>query len=72
MDVRLSAHHGLYLQGNETRIKIPDHELNPARNGREIRPNDRISVDGDDYNVITARLMSVRTVWECIVRKEIV
>ena len=71
MDVRLSSYGGVNLQGDETRIKIPDHELNPGNNGREIRPRDAIVMDGTSYTVIAARLTCIRTVWECIVRKDI-
>ncbi|WP_397568527.1 hypothetical protein [Schlesneria sp. T3-172] len=71
LDVTLSNYGNLNLQGDETLIKVPDHELNPAGNGREIRPRDRIVVAGTAYRVLSARLMSVRTVWECVVRKEL-
>lgn len=70
MDIRLSTYAGVNLHGNETRIKIPDHELNPTGNGREVRPRDTIQVAGTTYRVLVARLISVRTVWECLVRKE--
>ncbi|WP_157606139.1 hypothetical protein [Schlesneria paludicola] len=70
MDVRLSTYGGFNLQGNETRINIPDHELNPMENGREIRPGDQICVTGVNYIVLSTRLASVRTVWECLCRKE--
>lgn len=69
LDVQFTSEGGLHLQGDETRIKIPDTELNPAVNGRELRPRDNIIIDGQTYNVLTARLMSVRTVWDCVVRK---
>ena len=71
LDVRLSTYGDVNLQGDETRIKIPDHELNPGNNGREIRTRDTIVLDGTSYTVIVARLISIRTVWECIVRKDI-
>ena len=70
MDIRLTAYGGVNLQGDETRIRIPDKELNPAGNSREIRPRDTIAVGSDVYQVITARLMTVRTIWDCVVRKE--
>lgn len=72
LDMRFPTYGGVNIQGDETRIKIPDHELNPAANGREIRQNDRITIGGVAFNVKMARLMSVRTVWECLVQKEIV
>lgn len=72
LKVSYQTYGGVNLQGNETLIKVPDHELNPTGNGREIRANDRITVSGVAYNVISTRLMSVRTVWECLVRKELV
>lgn len=71
LDVTLSDYGNLNLQGDETLIKVPDHELNPAGNGREIRPRDLIEVAGTMYRVRSARLMSVRTVWECVARKEL-
>ena len=72
LDVTLSEYGNLNLQGDETLIKVPDHELNPAGNGREIRPRDQIEVAGATYRVRSARLMSVRTVWECVARKELI
>ncbi len=71
MDVHLSAYGNLNLQGDETMIKIPDSELNPTSNGREIRSRDQITIGGTNYRVVSARLMSVRTVWQCVARKEI-
>ena len=71
MDVRLSAYGNLNLQGDETIIKIPDSELNPTSNGREIRSRDQITIGGTHYRVVSARLMSLRTVWQCVARKEI-
>lgn len=70
INVRSTVYGNVTLQGDETTIKIPDAELNPANNGREIRPRDTIVVSGETYNVLAARLMTVRTVWECLVRKE--
>ena len=70
MNVRLSNYGHLNLQGDETVIKVPDHELNPAGEGREIRARDQIVVGGTVHRVLSARLMSVRTVWECTCRKE--
>lgn len=72
MDVRLQTYGGINLQGDETRIKIPDHELNPTSNGREIRPGDLICISQVKYVVLSARLTSVRTVWDCLCRKELV
>ena len=71
MDVRLSAYGNLNLQGDETIIKIPDSELNPTSNGREIRSRDQITIGGTNYRVVSARLMSLRTVWHCVARREI-
>jgi len=71
MDVDLSTYGNLNLQGDETMIKIPDSELNPASNGREIRSRDQIAIGRTNYRVVSARLMSLRTVWQCVVRKEI-
>ncbi len=71
MDVHLSAYGNLNLQGNETIVKIPDSELNPNGNGREIRSRDQITIGVTNYRVVSARLMSLKTVWQCVVRKEI-
>jgi hypothetical protein len=71
MDVRLSTYGSLNLQGDETVIKVFDHELNPANEGREIRPRDKIVVSGTTFRVLATRLLTLRTVWECTCRKEI-
>src|SRR4051812_48465328 len=60
MNVAMSAYGAVNLQGDETRINIPDHELNPASNGREIRPRDKIVVGSTTYCVLSAMLRSVR------------
>lgn len=70
LDVSLSNYGNVNLQGDETLIKVPDHELNPASNGREIRPRDQIEIAGMTYRVRSARLVSVRTVWECVARRD--
>ena len=69
LNVSRSAYGDLNLQGDETRIKIPQHELNPNNNGYEIRARDQITIGGTTYVVLVASLKSVRTVWECVVRK---
>jgi hypothetical protein len=71
LSVRLSNYGNLNLQGDETSIHVPDHELNPASEGREIRARDRIVIGNSTYIVLSAQLKSVRTVWECTCRKEI-
>ena len=70
MTVRLSTYGELNLQGDETLIKVPDHELNPALEGREIRARDQIVIGTTTYRVLSARLKTVRTLWECTCRKE--
>ncbi len=72
MSVKLAAYGALNLQGDETLLKVSDSELNPAGNGREIRARDRIVVGTTTYVVLAATLKTVRTVWECVVRKEMV
>lgn len=72
MTVRLSTYGELNLQGDETIIHVPDHELNPADQGRELRARDRIVIGHSTYLVLFTRLKSVRTVWECTCRKEII
>lgn len=69
MDVTNSAYGNLNLQGNETRINIPQSELNPDNNQREIRARDQIVIEGTTFIVVMATLKSVRTRWECIARK---
>ena len=69
MDVKNSVYGNLNLQGDETRINIPQCELNPTNNAREIRPRDQIVIDGVTYVVLLATLRSVRSRWECVVRK---
>jgi len=71
LTVRLTKDGGLNLQGDETIIKIPDRELNSVSHGYELRPQDRITLAGTTYIVLSASLKTVRTVWECIVRKEL-
>ena len=71
LDVHLSVYGNLNLQGNETIVKSPDSELNPTGNGREIRSRDQITIGAINYRVVSARLRSLRTVWQCVVRKEI-
>ena len=69
VDVSFTHYAGVQLQGKETLLKIPDIELNPSSNGYVIRPKDQIIMDGITYVVRAARLMSVRTVWECVCRE---
>lgn len=71
LDVRLNQFGGVNLQGNEAVLRVPDRELNPVSNGRIIRPRDQITVGNDVYRVLSASLKTVRTVWECVVRKEL-
>ncbi|WP_397570655.1 hypothetical protein [Schlesneria sp. T3-172] len=71
VNVALTTYGGVNLQGNETLLMVPDHELNSQGEGREIRPRDKITCAGATYRVHAARLKTVRTVWECVVRKEI-
>lgn len=70
---KLTKYGNMNLQGDETIIKIPDYELNPAGNGREIRTNDIIVFGGETFNVTGqgTTLKTVRTAWECICRKVI-
>jgi hypothetical protein len=72
MTVSLSTYGELNLQGDETIVKVPDHELNPAFEGREIRARDQILIGTTTYRVLSARLKTVRTLWECTCRKEMI
>ncbi len=70
MDAKLNAYGGVMVQGDETIIHVPDHELNPtSTTNYEIRPRDNITVNGVTYNVISSRLKTVRTNWECVCRE---
>ena len=62
---------GARIEGASTIINIPDHQLNPAANGREMRQDDRIVFLGQTYVVsaLGANLVSHRTRWECVVSK---
>ncbi len=70
---RIKEFSHLSLQGNERLIKIPDHELNPNGDGREIRGGDEIDIDGVTYVVIPrgAILKAVLTNWSCACEKKI-
>jgi hypothetical protein len=70
MNVTRTIYGQLNLQGDELLIKIPQHELNPNNDGREIRVRDQIVIGGTTYRVLMSTLKTVRTVWECVVRKE--
>lgn len=58
---------GYALTGRETLLNIPDADLNPAANGRIIKPGDEITVAAVVYVVQVATLKSLRTRWECLV-----
>jgi hypothetical protein len=60
------------VEQDKTVIKIPDKQLNPAGNGRNIRAGDTITFGGDTYRVtsVTAGRMTSRTVWDCGVQQE--
>lgn len=62
---------GYALTGRETLLNIPDSELNPAANGRVIKPGDEITVATVVYVVQVATLKSVRTRWECLVNNRL-
>lgn len=62
-----TTYSGYALTGTETLLNIPDSELNPAANGRVIKPDDEITVAGTVYIVQVATLKSLRTRWECLV-----
>lgn len=65
-----STYQGVELTGAEEIINILDRELNPAVNGREIRPRDTITIGSTVWIVQNATLKSVRTRWECLVRRK--
>lgn len=70
LEVNYHQFGGVNVQGDETIINIPDDELNPAKNGREIRTDDRFTIAGINYNVIASKVKVSRTVWECMTRRE--
>ncbi len=69
----LANYGGVNVEQDKTILKIFEHELNPASNGRQIRAEDEIIFDGVTYVVTSAGggRKSVRTVWDCIVQKKI-
>ena len=68
----LSAYGNVNTEQDKTIIKIPDIELNPTGNGRQIRAGDTITFGGNNYRVTGAggNLRTVRTVWDCDVQQE--
>lgn len=70
----LSDYGRMNLQGDETLLHIPDTELNPNGEGREIRTNDQIEFGGTTYQVTSAgaTLKTVLTDWVCVCRKVLV
>ena len=72
LSIKRDSYSYLNLQGNETLIKIPDSEMNPANNGNQIRWRDQILWNGITYEVLGATLKTIRTAWECVVRKVVV
>ena len=61
------------VENSKTKIYVLDAELNPSANNREIRAEDTITFDSVLYRVTSGggNLVNNRTVWECIVQKEI-
>lgn len=59
------------VEGASMIIKIPNIELNPANNGREIREGDLILFRGETFKVTGGGglLKSLRTRWECACRR---
>lgn len=66
-----TTHSGIQITGQESLLNVPDTSLNPAANGRVIKPRDEITVDSVVYVVAMAALKSVRTRWECLVHKKL-
>jgi hypothetical protein len=68
---RLADYGRLKLQGDETLINVPDSELNPIQNGREIRAEDWIQWNGVTYIVTDAGTTekTLHTDWQCVCRK---
>lgn len=69
---KLQDYGHVHIQGDETLIKVPDHELNPTGNGREIRTRDKILWKGQLFIVtyVGTTLKTVQTQWECVCRKD--
>lgn len=65
---KLQKYGDMYVQGDQTLIKVPDDQLNPTNNGRQIRTGDSIVFRGSTYNVTQAgtTVKSVLTTWECV------
>lgn len=70
-DDTFSEYGHVRIEGSRTKIMIMDSELNPAKNGYEIRPKDRIQFGGFTWNVTPqgAELSTVDSVWVCEVDK---
>jgi len=68
----LSPYGTANVEQDKTIIKIPDIELNPAYNGRNIRARDKITFGGVNYRVTSGggNLKTDRTVWDCEVQQE--
>ena len=60
------------VEQDKTTIMIPDSQLNPASNGRNIRAGDTITFEGGSYRVTSmgGGQKTVRTVWSCDVQQE--
>lgn len=69
LNVKRDGYGYLNMQGNETLIKVPDNELNSTNTGNQIRFRDQILWNGITYEVLGSTLKTVRTAWECVVRK---
>src|SRR5579872_7209333 len=59
LSVTRSQYGVLNLQGDETLIKIPQHELVSGDQNHEIRARDQITIDGTTYRVLMSTLKSV-------------
>lgn len=57
---------GVDLQQNVTKWCVPNELLNPADEGHEIRKSDDIVAADGTYSVLTAKLVSLGSRWECV------
>lgn len=60
------------VEQDKTILKIPDKQLNPTGNGRNIRAGDTITFGGQSFRVtsVGGGLTTARTVWDCEVQQE--
>lgn len=67
----MNSYAGVLLSGDETIWHIPNNQVNPAANGREIRINDEITHGTTVYIVNGLTLAVLGTIWSCVCRNKL-